>query len=53
MNFDISWQIEIDLLKMEAIILHAMGASVLIAMDRNSKYTILMCVIPVVFFIQC
>ena len=39
MYFDISRQIEIDLLKTEAIILHAMGARVLIAMDPNSKST--------------
>jgi len=37
--FDISQQIEIDPLKIEAIILHANGVSVLIAMYRNSKST--------------
>ena len=37
--FDIRRKIEIDPLKIEAIILHANGASVLIAMDRNSKFT--------------
>jgi len=39
MYLHISRQIEIDLLKIEAIILHAKGASVLIAMYRNSKST--------------
>jgi len=39
MYFDINWQIEIDLLKIEAIILHAKGASVPIALDLNSKST--------------
>jgi len=39
MYFDISRQIEKALLKTKAVILHAMGASVLIAMDRNSKST--------------
>jgi len=39
MYFHISQQFEIDLQKIEAIILHAKGASVLIAMDSNSKST--------------
>jgi hypothetical protein len=39
MYFYISQQIEIDLLKIEAIIQHAKGAGVLIAMDSNSRST--------------
>jgi len=39
MYFDISQQIGIDLLKIEAIIQHAKGAGVLIAMDSNSRST--------------
>jgi hypothetical protein len=39
MCFDISQQIEIDLLKTEAITQHAKGAGVLIAMDSNSRST--------------
>jgi len=39
MYFDISQQIGIDLLKIEAIIKHAKGAGVLIVMDSNSRST--------------
>ena len=39
MYFDISQQIGIDLLKIEAIIQHAKRAGVLIAMDSNSRST--------------
>jgi hypothetical protein len=39
MNFDISQQIEMDLLKIEAIIQRTKGADVLIAMDSNSRST--------------
>jgi exonuclease III len=37
--FHISRQIETDLLKIEAIILHATGAGVLVAIDSNSRST--------------
>jgi hypothetical protein len=39
MYLDIRQQIDIDLTKMEAIIQHAKGAGVLIAMDSNSRST--------------
>jgi hypothetical protein len=39
MYFDITQQIGIDLLKIDAIIQHAKGAGVLIAMDSNSRST--------------
>jgi hypothetical protein len=37
MYFDINRKIEIDLLKIEAILLHTKGAGVLIAADSNSR----------------
>jgi len=37
MYFDINPEIEIDLLKIEAILLHAKGAGVLTAADSNSR----------------
>jgi len=39
MYFDINRQIDIDLIKLEAIIQHANGAGLLTAMDSNSKST--------------
>ena len=39
MYFDISQQIETDLLKTEATTQHAKAAGVLIAMDSNSRST--------------
>jgi hypothetical protein len=37
MYFDINRKIKIDMLKIEAILLHSKGADVLIAIDSNSK----------------
>jgi hypothetical protein len=39
MYLDINRQKDIDMLKMEAIIIHATGAGILIAMDSNSRST--------------
>jgi hypothetical protein len=39
MYFDINRQIDIDLIKLEAIIQHANDAGLLTAMDSNSKST--------------
>jgi len=39
MYFDINWQIDIDMMKLEAIIQHANDAGLLIAMDNNSRST--------------
>ena len=39
MYFDINWPMDLDMQKIEAIILHARVAGVLIAMDSNSRST--------------
>ena len=39
MYLDINRQIDMDMLKIEAKTTHAMGASVIIAMDSNSRST--------------
>ena len=39
MYLDISQQIDVNLMKIEAIIQHAKGAGILIAMDSNSRST--------------
>jgi hypothetical protein len=39
MYLDINQQIDIDLMKIEAIIQHAKGAGILLAVDSNSRST--------------